>query len=149
MKTKAMKRVPMADWGKDHYSLLAYVETLCVEGRAGVGTLDWARCRVNEKNYPLLKRTSSPWKPEYGTRLSGFFGNGAGDRTDPKRRLGQHDDVNCLDDLADEGLVEILSLMNGFVKITNKGREIAGRLRAHKSKGGYFADFNPAATVTT
>lgn len=144
---KTMKRVPMVDFGKDHWGMLGYVETLCVDGtNGGIGTIDWKKCRVNEKNYPLLARNPFPWKPENGTRLSGFFGKG--NRTDPKRQLGRHDDVNCLDDLAAEELVEILSLMNGFVKLTNKGREMAGRLRAHKSKGGYFANFDPAETVT-
>lgn len=139
MKAKASKAVPMADWGKDHWSMLGYVEAVCVEGRAGIGTLDWARCRVNEKNYPLLKRNSSTWKPEYGTRLSDFFLDG--EKTDPKRRLPNHDDVDCLDDLAAEKLVDILSLVNGFVTLTGKGREVAGRLRAHKAKGGYFSNF--------
>jgi len=33
------------------------------------------------------------------------------------------------------------------VTLRPKGRELAGRLRAHKSKGGMFFNFNPAAPV--
>lgn len=144
-----MKHVPMADWGKDHWSMLAYVETLCVDAttaRKGTGEIDWAKCRVNEKKHPLLARNSVRFKPEYGTRLSGFFGKG--DKINPKRRLNRHDDVDCLDDLEAEKMVEILSLINGFVVLKSVGREMAARLRAHKSRGGYFANFNPAEAVS-
>lgn len=33
-------------FGKDHWSLLAYVETCCVDGQDGIGTLDRRRLRV-------------------------------------------------------------------------------------------------------
>lgn len=62
-------------FGKDHWSLLAYVETCCVDGQDGIGTLDRRRLRCNENNHPLLKGAYSPtgWQPSYSTRLAGFF----------------------------------------------------------------------------
>lgn len=139
------KRVAMADFGKDHYSLLAYIETLCVDSiNQGVGTINYTRMRVNEKAHaPLAQnfaRTGMKWKDEYGSRLRGYWKED-GKTTDPDRLLGQHDDVDCLDDLEAEGLVETLSLVNGFVKLTDKGRKISALLREHKSKGGYFSNF--------
>ena len=139
------KRIRMKEFGKDHWSLLGYVETLCVDSiNKGVGTIDYTRMRVNEKRHPLLARNAAihgtKWKSEYGTRLRGFWVDGT-DKTDPSRRIGRHDDVDCLDDLADEGMVDILSLINGFVKLTDKGRRIANLLREHKSKGGWFSNF--------
>jgi len=140
----------MSDFGKDHWSLLGYVETLCVEGtKEGIGTIDYRRMRVNEKTHPLLSRAPSSlsWQPTYGSRLKGYWKPDK--TTDPLRRLDDHDDVDCLDDLADEGLVEILSLVNGYVTLTDRGREIALRLRAHKSKGGHFATFDLSETVAS
>ena len=145
------KKVPVTDYGKDHWSLLGYIETLCVESiKKGVGEIDYRKMRVNEKAHPLLWRNHDfPWQPGSGTRLAGYFlGTKLGDkRVDELRRLDDHDDVDCLDDLEAAGLVEILSLVNGFVRMTDKGREIAGRLRAHKSRGGFFSNFRVEATV--
>lgn len=140
-----MKHVPMSDWGKDHFSLLGYVETLCVDSiNKGVGTINYTRMRVNEKTHPPLAQNfamnRTKWNSEYGTRLRGFW-KADGTTTDPERQIKKHDDVDCLDDLEAEGLVEIISLVNGFVTLTDKGRKISGLLREHKSKGGYFSNF--------
>jgi hypothetical protein len=139
-----MKHIAMGDFGKEHWSLLGYVETLCVDSiNNGVGTIDYTRMRVNEKTHAPLARNfalnRTKWKSEYGTRLRGFWNKD--ESTNDDRRIDKHDDVDCLDDLEAEGLIEVISLVNGFIKLTDKGRKIAGMLRAHKSKGGYFSNF--------
>lgn len=136
----------MKDFGKDHWSLLAYIETLLVDSvHRGVGVIDKRRVRSNEKTHPMHAVNANlssaiRWKPEYGTRLSGFWIDG--ERTDPKRQLSDHDDWDCLNDLESAGLLEVLSEANGFVRLTDKGLTVAGLLRAWKAKGGVFSTFS-------
>lgn len=109
--------------GRDHRSLLLYVEDRCVNNQ---GVLNLLNLRVNEKKYPLLKINDGhgfePWDGSHGTRL------------DNGKTLKDHDDIDCLDELDDLGLVEIMSLVNGIVKITEKGHEVAAELRKRKVK---------------
>ncbi len=117
--------VPMADWGKDHWSVLAYVETCAVEQQ----TLDRRRLRINPKRHPLLAHIS--WdNRDYPTML----GRGA--------TLGNHDDWDCIEDLEEAGLVNILSAVNTAVTMTELGTEIAHALRRHKLAGHNFAEFS-------
>lgn len=144
---------PMQRWGKDHWSMLAYVETLCVDGEKGVGTIDKRRVRSNEKTHPLLAVNANVggWKPQWGTRLKGYFDFAKESFSmDPSKaeeagfQLPQHDDWDCLEDIQAAGLVNIHSLVNGFVQMTPNGLDVCAQLRAHKSNGGMFANFEPA-----
>lgn len=129
--------------------MLAYVESCCVDGRDGVGTLDRRRVRCNANTHPMLSAeldvAGMGWKLSYSTRLAGFFD--FAERSDPEKaiaaglQLRDHDDWDCLDDLEAAGYVETLSLVNGFVKMTPLGCEVAAKLRAHKAEGGHFAGF--------
>ena len=118
--------IEVARWGKDHWSVLAYVETRCVDGRDGVGELD-------HRN--LSRKGGHAWKPEYCTRLKG---NGDG----TIHHAEDHDDWDCLDDLEAAGLVDVHSAVNGLVTMTDLGMEIAGSLRAWKAAGGNYAEFS-------
>jgi len=137
--------VKIEDFGKDHWSLLAYIECICVDGKKGVGEIDFAKMRINrqsESHCPLPVGARShvgAWEEDYGTRLDGYWKEN--DTTDKTRRLPQHDDWDCLEDLEEAGLVEILSTINGFVKMTDGGMMIAAFLRKHKADGGNFAGF--------
>lgn len=138
-----MKLVPIKDWGKDHWSLLAYIETCCVDGKEGVGKLDGRRMRANSATHPLLAGHNSSMgdqkdgKYMYPTRLKGYFE----DRT---KVIENHDDWDCLDDIIDSGFVELVgTLMNPFVKMTSVGMFLASNLREHKANGGQFATFTP------
>jgi hypothetical protein len=146
-----MHQVNVSDFGKDHWSLLAYVETLCVDsGENGVGEIDKRRLRCNPKRHPVHavnEARTGGWKDDYSTRLSGYFlPNGKNDKS---RMVYSHDDWDCLDDLEGAGMLEVMSEVNGFVILSDRGREMVARIRAHKSKGGVFATFNPAATIAT
>ena len=139
------KKLTVADFGKDHWSLLAYVETLCVDSHSGtgIGEIDKRRIRCNPKRHPMHAVNANfgvgGWNAEYGTRLSGFFLEG--DKRDLGRRLIEHDDWDCLNDLEDAGLLEVMSEANGFVMLTEKGMKVAARVREWKAKGGHFATF--------
>lgn len=143
-----MQFTPPSRFGKDHWSLLAYVETCCVDGQNGIGTLDKRRMRCNEHTHPLLKGGYAPtgWKPSYGTRLAGFFE--FADRADTEKAVAAglqmlgHDDWDCLDDLQAAGYVDILTLANGAVRVLPLGIRVAAMLREHKANGGMFAGFH-------
>jgi hypothetical protein len=132
--------IPVANWGKDHWSTFAYVETCVVDHQP----LDRDRLRCNSDRHPHLMghrvamASLGKWKPEWGTRLKGFFIDGGEDRT---KQLSDHDDFDCLEDMELAGLIEIMSVVNAKVMLTPKGIAVAAHLRAHKSRGGHFSNF--------
>lgn len=148
-----MAPTPVQTFGKDHWSLLAYVECLCVDGTKGIGQIDRRRVRCNENTHPLLNsNVTGTWKNEYSTRLAGFFD--FEHRADPQKasdaglQILGHDDWDCLDDLEAAGFVEILTLANAAVRMTKAGNKVAGELRTHKANGGQFAQFRVPVEVT-
>lgn len=130
VRVEQTETVPMGLWGKDHWSLLAYVETRCVDHH---GKLEELKMSCNPAKHPDHNASypfsgESRWKDEYSTRLR-------------NSSLKGHDDWDCLDDLQTAGLLKILS--KNEVKLTDAGTTITGQLRAHKARGGKYADFNP------
>jgi hypothetical protein len=133
--------ITINDFGKDHWSTFAYIETVCVDNR---GVPDKERMRCNPKIHPGLCNQANVMfqdQPDYPTRLSGYFlPNGEKDRG---RLLHDHDDWSCAEDLEAAGLIEwIGSGVNPVFKMTTYGLVVAGRLRAHKASGGHFATFD-------
>ena len=133
--------VRLSQFGKDHWSLLAYVETCAVESNS----LDKRRLRCNPARHPihavnLNYGEVARWKPEYGTRLKGFWA--ADGRINPDLRLPSHDDWDCLDDLEAAGLIDVVSEANALVRMTDAGMGIAALVRKHKASGGTFATFS-------
>ena len=147
-----MSNTQVEKFGKDHWSMLAYVEHCCVNGRDGFGEIDRRRVRCNPNTNHMLAGIYSDvqWKLNYSTRLAGFFD--FEERSDPEKaiaaglQLRDHDDWDCLNDLEAAGYIEVLSLVNGFVKMTDKGCGVAAKLRAYKVRGGQFAGFRLAQT---
>ncbi len=126
----AREGIPMDLWAKDHWSLLAYVEAVCVDAPAanrGTGELDTRRMRTHsQRPFPNAER----WKSGYTSRIK------------VEVLDYDHDDWDCLDDLEDAGLVVVISMANGYVTLTDLGRKYAHALRAHKLTGANFADFD-------
>ena len=115
--------IPIEDWGKDHWSTFAYVETCVVDQQP----LDRDRLRCNVKVRPHL----------VGPTVN-RFGKGEPDKT---RQLPKHDDWDCLEDFEEAGLIEFVSVINAIVLLTEKGIAVAALLRKHKALGGNFANF--------
>lgn len=91
-------------FGKDHWSLLAYVECRCVDND---GIIDHQHLRINPDRHLPINRPRNPnnWKPGYGTRLRGYFVTtlfGVG-ITNPVHQVKWHDDWDCLEDLEGAG----------------------------------------------
>lgn len=133
-----MKNIPIEEWGKDHWSLLLYVETRCVDYN---GTLDFSHLRdkLGRGTRPMGYKWSNY---EDGTRLKGYFlPDGTKDKS---RQLKDHDDLDCLDDLEFAGLVENVGTgMNPLITMKDKGYDFIRDLRKHKADGGQCSTFEP------
>ena len=126
-----MEYCKLETFGKAHFSLLIYVESRCVDQN---GVFEINNIRVNSTKHPLFsgweygKRAT--WEQEFGTLLN------------TGERLVDHDDIDCLDDLDAAGLIEIISLVNGFMSMTDKGNKLVSKIRSFKAYGGQLKDFS-------
>jgi hypothetical protein len=123
------EKILLSDFGRDHWSLLAYCETVCVDRK---GILEYERMTCNTTRHPT-KSGNFPfggrpqWKDEYGTRTK----NGI---------IGWHDDFDCLDELEEYGFLTI-DYKKKKVKLTELGLRTAGAIRMHKANSGTFSTF--------
>lgn len=142
-----MDPVKIEDFGKDHFSLLAYLECRCVDNN---GTVNGAHLRHNPAKRPAVVGSDTEsisamaagigWKPEYGTRLKGFWK--ADGTRDPSRQIPDHDDIDCMEDLEEAGLIKNEgSGLNPLIRMTKEGGRVAALLREHKANGGNFSEF--------
>jgi len=110
--------VPMALWGKDHWSTLAYLETRVVD-QAGKPDLRHLRC--DPRRHPGLGNGQDGGA--YPTRLN--------DGTTREH----HDDWDCIDDMVAEGLVVWEGTgVNPVFRLTDLGWQVAGQLRRHTAE---------------
>ncbi len=114
--------IPIELWGKDHWSTLAYIETVIVEQQYFSIKKD-QRMRTHSHHKELMHIDGSD---EYGTRLNN------------KKEIFYHDDWDCVYDAEKEKLVNI---KDNKVTFTEYGYHILASLRKHKSEGGNFSNF--------
>lgn len=124
--------VPISRWGKDHWTTLAYVETVAVDRG---GQIQNAKMRTGFPNGDLCDSRFPHYPGDYPTRLR-------------DGELGGHDDWDCLLDFHAEGLieypeVEVVDDVDHFVRVmlTERGASIAADLRRHLATGGSSARF--------
>lgn len=132
--------IQIAQFGKDHWSLLAYIQTLCLDANTGIGRINANRMRTNRNTHPYKGNDClTKWDNNWGTRLFGAFEskNPVADGL----KLETHDDWDCLEDLEKNGLVEIISDVNNFVVLTPEGKKVSLLLSEHKLNGGQYAHF--------
>lgn len=134
--------IKVEQFSKDHWSTFAYFVSLCIDAKENIGKIEKSRMRTNSEKHPLLG-IAGRWKPEYSTRLTGFFEfNEKQDYLkciDAGLMILGHDDWDCLNDLSNAGFVEIVS--QNKVKITDAGMKVSGELQSHKMKGGFYSNF--------
>ena len=125
--------VPVADWGRDHWSTLAYLETRVVDEG---GRVDPYRMRCDGSRHPEKVRFTpggAHGSGGYPTRLRGGV------------ELAGHDDWDCLEDAIAAGL---LKPQDGADKLRNRyaltelGELFCAKLRAHKGHGGSYDNFD-------
>lgn len=101
--------VPMARWGKDHWTTFAYVETRWVDHR---GMISHDQMRCDRQRHPMFYSAKKRCHmfgtdadgAKYPTRLK--TEEPGEDGTWGSVELPGHDDYNCLDDAIREGLIE-------------------------------------------
>lgn len=135
-----IKMIQQTQFGKDHWSLLAYIQTLCVDSQSGIGRINANRMRTNKNKRPHIGNSCiTPWKESWGTRLQGYFE--CDKETQQTLQLKEHDDWDCLEDLEQNGLVDIISDVNHFITLTESGKALSLRLTHHKLNGEHYATF--------
>jgi len=134
--------IPMDKWGKDHWSTLAYLETVCVE-KQEFEVVTNPHMRSKRRHFRILAQETHtdpcaiPMSREHGTLL--FDGS----------MVENHDDWDCLGDMIGAGLIFPTSDCHGEVgpysrlKLSEAGQKMAAALRRHKSAGGNFGNFKP------
>lgn len=134
-------RLPVESFGSDHWSLLAYIETVLVEYGLYDVDLD-PHLRTNRRHYRFLVtrhhlaphlgekwRVAGPMRPEHGSRVDGAV-------------LPNHDDWDCLEDLIAAGFLTVQWPHNRpAVVLTPLGDRAVAALRVHKREGGRWATF--------
>lgn len=127
--------IPTDQFGKDHWSLLAYIECRCVDN---AGIIDRRQMRCNTYTHPKHVVQHRLWMDSWGTRLRGYF-EAEGDVARGKLIVPSHDDWDCLEDLAAAGFCNILGEIS--VSMTDLGNQTAAQLRVHIQRGGVYANF--------
>lgn len=146
--------VPVENFGPDHWSTLAYAETVMMEcGGFQVG-YD-ARMRQGRRNYRVMqeecRRPSRPTSGGHGVVMEAKYSTVL---KDGSVEVG-HDDWSCVQDMVVAGLMGIkegdkivtdVTLMepSAVLHLTEEGQRLSNQVRAHKRGGGSWRDFAPA-----
>lgn len=121
--------VPEAQFGHDHWKLLCHVKQRVDEFD---GELDLRRMRCNQERHPAGFVNGILWRPTWGTRLQ------------EGRRLPEHDDWDCLDDLEHAGFLQVEGTgVHPTVRLTPEGIKAVAALEAHRLRGGLYTTFRP------
>lgn len=122
--------IEVKNWGRDHWSTLAYLGTLAVDNK-GIAIPDRRRMRTNEITHPHL--------------VGHDFGNQGANKYPTILKEGTqegHDDWDCIDDSIQLGFLEEVG--TGFhraYKFTKKGLDALHKLSDHKINGGNYSQF--------
>lgn len=142
--------IPIEQWSKDHWSTLAYVESVMVDC-AGFQVGADPRMKSNRRHFRVMaaecpnprraqasKSLAMPMRPEHATRLK--------DGT----QIAGHDDWMCVQDMAAAGLFTAGpdDVQPGErLHLSALGVMVSSELRAHKASGGTFATFSPSGAA--
>jgi hypothetical protein len=144
--------LPPSTWGKDHWSTLAYAETVMTECGGFQLGLD-PRMRMSRKTYRVMSDCPSP-KRHSSTlnllRATRPLEPGDGTRLKDSSTVSGHDDYACLEDMAQLGFFDLGPV--GFkagktLRLSELGRKVTSALRSHKQDGHNFADFQLSTVV--
>ncbi|MDX3694983.1 hypothetical protein PV726_32520 [Streptomyces europaeiscabiei] len=91
-------------WGRDHWGLLAFVETCEVDCH---GLIDWDRVTLSRTNWPMLWAARSPWTLGVAEDAADAFGVRLRDVANQPATLFGHCAADALMDLVESGLVTI------------------------------------------
>jgi len=144
--------VPVAKFGKDHWSTLAYAETVMVDcGGFQVG-LD-PHMRQGRRHYRVMREQCIRPKrmgrvsPDMAMIMDMKYSTRLNDGT----MVESHDDWHCVQDMAEAGYFRVGAepatadrVEPGVIlHLSPLGRTVADALRQHKANGGTFSTFVP------
>jgi hypothetical protein len=133
--------VPIAEWGQDHWSVFAYLETAVVDHR---GVINNVKMRCNARLHRIFANLGFGGQVRNGAAYPTLLKGGV--------LLERHDDWSCLEDMIAAGLMQSWFYDTGAkmlgsgvarVEFTDLGWTLAGQVRAHRGKGGNYANFVP------
>jgi len=125
--TPASGPIPMARWGKDHWSTLAYIETRIVDHK-GVPNRD--HMRTDASVHPGLTGSAA--------RVLGLSTRKYPTRLNDGALVAAHDDWSCLDDAEAAGLLESGGTgIHPVYRLTPLGAQVCAALRLHKPNGSF------------
>lgn len=127
-------------FGKDHWSTFAYAEHCAVERKP----LDKEKMRCDADRHPLQANSGN--RLSFSTTKYPSIIKPAG-LDEGKTLVADHDDWDCIEDLEAAGLLELHTLTNPFVKLTDLGWKVSTELRAHKAQGKNFHGFSPSIVL--
>lgn len=128
--------IPMSLWGRDHWSTLAYAETVMVDcGGFQVG-LD-ARMRHHRRHYRVMSELCKRPMRAGGNRSMPIVMDPEKHRTrlNDGSEVAKHDDWSCIQDMAAEGLFTVPAdeIEPGVVlRLSPLGQKVAQWVRAQK-----------------
>lgn len=126
MKRKKQHIIQIEKWGRDHWSLLAYIENCVVEYN---GKLRLSRMRVNSNKRAFSNGNSFDWQDSWSSILKNGQEKG-------------HDDIDIMNELEYFGFIKNTgTLINPVIKLTKKGLKASQKLREHKGNKGTFSNF--------
>ena len=132
--------VPMEFWGKDHWSTLAYVETVMVE-HAGFQIGSDARMKSNRRNFRVM-REQCPRPKRTNHAFGGIVMNPEHSSVLRNAASVNHDDWCCVQDMAAAGLFIESDCQPGVVlRLSEYGAHVVNALREHKRVGGSYTTF--------
>lgn len=144
---RADQYIEPALWGRDHWSTLAYLDTVMTDC-AGFEMGSDPRMRANRRNTRVMAAVPRPKRVRNASAAMHPGGPSiAGTCLKDGQTVAGHDDWNCVEDMARVGLFNLgpLGLAPGKVlKLSRLGQAVVARLRAHKQGGGQFAQFDIA-----
>lgn len=141
--------IPVAMFSKDHWSTLAYVESVMTECAGFQVGLD-PRMRATRRSHPVMsEECPHPKRPSAssGRSLASTaitMRPGEGTVLKDGTKVPGHDDWACLQDLAEAGY--FTTAQNDIepgvtLHLSERGRVVAAALRTHKAGGGQFRQF--------
>lgn len=138
-----MEHVPISKFGKDHWSVFAFLATLAMNNY-GTDPRWLERMRCNPERHPGLDasrlKAGQRWNVQYSTRLKGYkFGIPLAKN---QVQIG-HDDWDCAYDLEAVGLLKDEGTgINPYFILTDRGIAVHAALLKHKQSGKNFAEFS-------
>lgn len=130
------QNIPIVEWGKDHWSTLAYIETRIVDYG---GRPDKLHLRVDSKRHPAFGHSHRPPQDkDYPTRIRGG------------REISPHDDIDCIEDMVAAVVLKWEGTgFNPVFILTDFGMMLCNAIRNHKASGGSFGNFEYQAPAFT